>query len=70
MNLKDKDEKCFKWSVVISLHHNEIGQNPERISLLQHYGTHLFIKKLRKNFKKDGIWVIAETKDKLRSLSS
>ena len=37
MNLKNNDEKCFKWAVIAALHHEDIKHNPERISLLQHY---------------------------------
>ena len=37
INSKNNNEQCFKWAVIAALHHEEIKQNPERISLLQHY---------------------------------
>ena len=37
INPKNNNEECFKWAVIAALHHEEIKQNPERISLLQHY---------------------------------
>lgn len=30
-----KDEECFKWAVIASLHHEEIGRDPQRISKLE-----------------------------------
>ena len=35
INPKNKDEECFKWAILAALHHEEIGNNPERISKLQ-----------------------------------
>ena len=35
INLKNKDEECFKWAVIAALHHEEIGVHPERITKLQ-----------------------------------
>ena len=35
INPKNNNEQCFKWAVIAALHHEEIKQNPERISLLQ-----------------------------------
>ena len=35
INPKNKDEECFKWAIVAALHHEEIGNNPERISKLK-----------------------------------
>ena len=37
INLQNKDEECFKWAVIAVLHHKEINDNPERISLLRSY---------------------------------
>ena len=37
INPKNNDEECFKWAVIVSLHHEDIKQNPERISLLKYY---------------------------------
>ena len=37
INPQNKDEECFKWAVVGALHHEEIKNNPERISLLRSY---------------------------------
>ena len=36
-NLQNKDEECFKWAVIAALHHEEIKNNIERISLLRAY---------------------------------
>ena len=35
INPRNEDEKCFKWDVVAELHHEEIGNNPERVSKLK-----------------------------------
>ena len=37
INPQNKDEKCFKWAVIEALHHKDIKQNPQRISLLRPY---------------------------------
>ena len=37
INLQNKDEECFKWAVIAALHHEDIKQNPEKISLLRPY---------------------------------
>ena len=37
INPQNKDEECFKWAVIAVLHHEDIKQNPERISLLRPY---------------------------------
>ena len=37
INLQNKDEECFKLVVIAVLHHKEIKDNPERISLLRSY---------------------------------
>ena len=37
INPQNKDEECFKWAVIGALHHEEIKNNPERISLLRPY---------------------------------
>ena len=37
INLQNKDEECFKWAVIAALHHEEIKNNIERISLLRAY---------------------------------
>ena len=37
INPQNKDEKCFKWAVIAVLHHQEIRNNLERISLLRPY---------------------------------
>ena len=31
----EEDEECFKWAVIASLHHEEIGRNPQGISKLE-----------------------------------
>ena len=36
-NPQNKDEECFKRAVTAALHHGEIKNNPERISLLRPY---------------------------------
>ena len=37
INPKNEDEKCFKWAVIAALHHEEIKNDHQRISRLQHY---------------------------------
>ena len=37
INPKISNEKCFKWVAIAALHHEDIGNNPERISKLQDY---------------------------------
>ena len=37
INPQNKDEECFKWTVIEALHHEEIKHHPERISLLRPY---------------------------------
>ena len=31
------DNECFKWAVTVALHHQEIGNDPERISKIKPY---------------------------------
>ena len=31
INSKNKDHKCFEYSIIITLHHKEIENHPERI---------------------------------------
>ena len=31
INHKNEDDKCFKWAVIVALHHKEINSHPERI---------------------------------------
>ena len=33
----EEDEECFKWAVLAALHHEEIGNNPERVSKLRRF---------------------------------
>ena len=33
----EEDDKCFKWAVIAALHHEEIGNNPQRISKLRRF---------------------------------
>lgn len=37
INPVNEDEECFKWAVIASLHHTEIGRNPNRISQMRPY---------------------------------
>ena len=37
INPQNKDEECFKWAVIGALHHEDIKDHPERISLLRPY---------------------------------
>ena len=37
INPQNKDEECFKWTVIEALHHEEIKHYPERMSLLRPY---------------------------------
>ena len=40
INPKNKeDEECFNWAVIVSLHHEEIGRDPQRISNLEPYAN-------------------------------
>ena len=34
INPKNIDEECFKWAVIVALHHEEIGRNPQQTSKL------------------------------------
>ena len=34
-NPKNKDNKCFQYSIAAALNHQKIGNNPERISNIQ-----------------------------------
>ncbi|XP_057301757.1 uncharacterized protein LOC130636145 [Hydractinia symbiolongicarpus] len=35
INPQNKDEECFKWSIIAALHHEDITSDPERISKLR-----------------------------------
>ena len=37
INSQNKDEECFKWATITTSHHQEIKNNPERMSLLRPY---------------------------------
>ena len=37
INPKNEDDKCFKYSIILALHHNEFKNHPERISNLRHF---------------------------------
>ena len=37
INPQNTDEECFKWAVIASLHHQDIGKNPDRISPFRRY---------------------------------
>ena len=37
INPQNKDEECFRWAVIEALHHEDIKDHPERISLLRPY---------------------------------
>ena len=37
INPQNKDEECFKWAAIAALHHEEIKNKFERISLLKPY---------------------------------
>ena len=37
INPQNKDEECFKWTVIEALHYEEIRHHPERISLPRPY---------------------------------
>ena len=37
INPQNKDEECFKWALIAALHHEEIENDLERISLLMPY---------------------------------
>ena len=46
INPQNNDEECFKWTVIESLHHEDIKHDPERISLLRPYEKQYFWKGL------------------------
>ena len=35
INPQNKDKECFKWAAIAALHHEEIKNNLEKISLLR-----------------------------------
>ena len=37
INPKNEDDKCFKYSIIVALHHNEFKNHPERISNMHHF---------------------------------
>ena len=37
INLKNVDNRCFEYSIVLALHHKEIKNHPERIQGIHHY---------------------------------
>ena len=37
INPQNKDEECFKWAVIVALHHEEIKKDHQRISRLRPY---------------------------------
>ena len=47
-NPQNKDEECFKWAVSGALHHEDIKDHPERISLLMPYEKQYNWKGLRR----------------------
>ena len=36
INPKNKDDNCFKYSIILALHHNEFKNHPEKISNEHH----------------------------------
>ena len=40
INPKNSDNKCFKYSIIVALHHNEFKSNPERF---MKYASFLFL---------------------------
>ena len=47
INPQNKDEECFKWAIIATLHHEEIKNNLERISLLRPYKKQYNWKRLK-----------------------
>ena len=37
INPKNKDKKCFQYSVTVALNHQNIENHPERISNIKHF---------------------------------
>ena len=37
INPKNEDDKCFKYSITVALHHNEFKNHPEKISNMRHF---------------------------------
>ena len=35
INPKNKDQECFKWTVMAALHHKDVDVHPERVTKLQ-----------------------------------
>lgn len=46
INIKNKDNKCFLWSVLAALHHDEIKQNLERVSHYRQFEHELDMNKI------------------------
>ncbi|XP_057290793.1 uncharacterized protein LOC130613470 [Hydractinia symbiolongicarpus] len=40
INPMNEDEECFKWAIIASQHHGDIGRNPNRISQMKPYVDH------------------------------
>ena len=71
------DEECFKWAVIVALHHEDTRHHPDRISLLGPYenqynwkglGFPVSIKKIHKFEKNDpgiGVNVLFSNKGSL-----
>ena len=38
INPKNNDNRCFEYSIVIALHHQQIGRHPERMSNIDFFG--------------------------------
>lgn len=46
INIKNKDNKCFLWSVLAAIHHKEIKQNLERVGHYRQYEHELHMDKI------------------------
>ena len=58
INIKNKDNKCFMWSILRYLHPNEKNNHPERISDLKQYATSLNFKSIDFSSKIKGYYFI------------
>ena len=51
INPQDKDNKCSQYSVTLSLYHNQINNNPQRISNIKPFINNFNWKNIKKIMK-------------------
>ena len=42
INVKNADDECFKYSIIIGLHHLEIGNHPEKLSNIHNFFSYKY----------------------------